>query len=368
MTAPIRRFATAALVLLSGAATGCAVSVDRLPLPAPGPSGGTYTVTATFANALNLPTKAKVKLNGADVGEVETMTAKDYTAVVTMRIGSGVLLPAGTTAELRSATPLGDVFVAVSPPAHPDPAAGLLHDGANIPLAATTDAASIEEVLARAALLVNGGTIENVTRVLNALGEDVGGRGDKLAALITHTRELLDGLAARADRIREVVATAEQLGATVARQQSSIDAAVAAAGPASAALAANTRGLTDLVGKLAVIATELARFPSVQGTNDHSLMAEVDQLARELNDAAQSPDANLDSLNGIIAPILKILDGTSAHADIDVAQVAIGAAPDPNFPGDPGARPPDQTDWINFIGSLQYNLGRLHDRIAGPGR
>ncbi|MQY30543.1 MCE family protein [Nocardia aurantia] len=366
MTATIRRVATAALVLLTGA--GCAVSVDRLPLPAPGPGGGTYTVTATFANALNLPTKARVKLNGADVGEVATMTVRDYTAVVTMRIGNGVLLPVGTTAELRSATPLGDVFVAVTPPVHPDPAAGPLRDGANIPLAATTEAASIEEVLARAALLVNGGTIENVTRVLNALGEDVGGRGDRLAELIAHTRELLDGLAARSDRIREVVATAEQLGATVAQQQSSLDAAIAAAGPASATLAANTRGLLDLVGKLAVIATELSRFPSVRGTNDRSLMAEVDQLARELNDAAASPEANLGSLNSIIAPILKILDGTSAHADIDVAQVAIGAVPDPNFPGDPGARPPDETDWINFVGSLQYNLGRLHDRIAGPGR
>ncbi|MCX4091760.1 MCE family protein [Nocardia sp. alder85J] len=361
-----RRCASAALVLLTAAAAGCAVSVDRL--PAPGPAGGTYTVTATFANALNLPTKAKVKLEGADVGEVTTMTAKDYTAVVTMRIGSGVLLPVGTTAELRSATPLGDVFVAVTPPEHPDPGAGVLHDGANIPLAATTAASTIEEVLARAALLVNGGTIENVTRVLNALGEDVGGRGDKLEALITRTRDLLDGLAARSDRIRAVVAAAAQLGATVAQQQPSLDAALAAAGPASAALADNTRGLIDLVDRLAAIATQLSRFPSVQGTNDRSLMAEVNQLAGELDDAAESPQVNLDSLNSIIAPILKILDGSSAHADIDVAQVAIGPVPDPNFPGDPGARPPDQTDWVNFVGSLEYNLGRLHDRIAGPGR
>ena len=44
------------------------------------------------------------------------MVARNYTAVTTLRIMDGVRLPVGTTAELRSATPLGDVFIAVKPP------------------------------------------------------------------------------------------------------------------------------------------------------------------------------------------------------------------------------------------------------------
>lgn len=78
-----------------------------------------YKLTARFANALNLPAKAKVRLGGADVGEVESMDAVDYVAVVQLRIREGVRLPVGTTAQLRTATPLGDVFVAVTPPATP---------------------------------------------------------------------------------------------------------------------------------------------------------------------------------------------------------------------------------------------------------
>ena len=78
-----------------------------------GSGSGGYKLTAVFANALNLPMKAKVKLAGADVGQVESMVARNYTAVTTLRISDGVQLPRGSTAELRTATPLGDVFVAL---------------------------------------------------------------------------------------------------------------------------------------------------------------------------------------------------------------------------------------------------------------
>ncbi|MGF2951473.1 mammalian cell entry protein, partial [Mycobacterium sp. THU-M116] len=55
----------ATAVVSSGCATNGLASV---PLPAPGVSSAGYRLTAIFANALNLPSKAKVKLAGADVG------------------------------------------------------------------------------------------------------------------------------------------------------------------------------------------------------------------------------------------------------------------------------------------------------------
>lgn len=96
--------------------SSCSVGLAELPLPAPSQGKRTYPISAEFVDALNLPGKAKVRLSGADVGEVETMAVRDYTAVVTMQIASDVAIPHGTTAELRSATPLGDVFVALAPP------------------------------------------------------------------------------------------------------------------------------------------------------------------------------------------------------------------------------------------------------------
>src|ERR1700757_3190625 len=132
----------------------CAVGLDRLPLPAPEAAGQSYALTAFFSNALNLPAKAKVKLYCANIGEVDSITAQDFTARVNMRIRADVPLHVGATAELRSATVLGDVFVQIRPdPQHAgDPA--LLHDGDTIPLNSTADAPTVEEVLKSMAMLV----------------------------------------------------------------------------------------------------------------------------------------------------------------------------------------------------------------------
>ncbi|MGC7313272.1 MlaD family protein, partial [Mycobacteroides abscessus subsp. massiliense] len=89
--------------LLSGCSTN---GLSSLPLPAPSAGRGGYALTALFTNALNLPDKAKVKLAGADIGYVESMMTRNYVAVVTLRIMDGVQLPIGSTAQLRSATPL----------------------------------------------------------------------------------------------------------------------------------------------------------------------------------------------------------------------------------------------------------------------
>ncbi|AHH19475.1 Mce family protein MceE [Nocardia nova SH22a] len=363
-----RRWAPRLVALTAVAVAGCSTTLDTLPLPAPGLGGQSYEVTATFTNALNLPAKAKVELDGAEIGQVERMEARDYTAVVTLRIRAEVRLPGATTAQLRSATPMGDVFVALTPPARPDPAAGELHDGSVIPVAATSAAATIEELLSRASLLVSGGALKNLTGLVNGLGEDVGGRGERLAALIDHTRRLLADLAARSDRIREVLGAAGDLTTTVAAQQGSIDDALGAAAPALQVVGDNTGRVLDLVGRIDSISRQLGQFPSIRGTNEHSLSASIDLLGRDLNDAATNPEANLDWLNTALATILKVTDASSAHVNVDIVQLALGAAPDPNFAGDPGARPPEATDWTNFVGSLEYNLGRLRGRLTGPGR
>ena len=122
-------------------ASACASGgLASVPLPAPNSAkgGGGLSFTAIFTNALNLPDRAKVKLGGADIGEVTSMKARDYSAVVTMRIMGGLELPEGSTAELRSATPLGDVFLALKPPSPVDPNAPLLKDGDTIGLDSTS--------------------------------------------------------------------------------------------------------------------------------------------------------------------------------------------------------------------------------------
>ncbi|MGK8506607.1 MlaD family protein [Nocardia asiatica] len=204
------------------ASTACSVGLEDLPLPAPGVGGARYTIHADFANALNLPDKAKVRLSGADVGQVTGMAVRDFTAVVTMSIERGVILPLGTRAELRTATPLGDVFVALTAPPDATQATPALRDGDRIAKDATAAAATIEELLTTAALLVNGGAIRNLTTLVNGLGQAVGDRGDRVGALIEQSTRVVRALAARSEDIRTTLAQIDELTRQVHAQRRTI--------------------------------------------------------------------------------------------------------------------------------------------------
>lgn len=354
-----------ASVVLSTAA--CATGLESLPLPAPGVGSDSYTVYAAFDNALNLPAKAKVKLQGADIGEVEAMRVQNYEAIVTLRIKDGISLPVGTSAELRAATPLGDVFVAVEPPADPTTAA-IMSDGDSIGLAYTASAATIEELLTTSSFLINGGVLRNLTKVVNGLGEAVGGRGEEMADLIGESSRLIGALSARSDEIRDTLTSTNQLITTVSARQSSIDDAISAAGPALGTMETNTVQMLDLLAQIARVSSQVGEFPSVSGTGAGGMIADINKIAEELNDAATDPNASLAAVNRLLPPLLKITNSTSAHVNADLQQLAIGAIADPNHPADPGSRLPDSSDWDALVGSITYTLLRLQGRVLGTGR
>ncbi|WP_319447700.1 MULTISPECIES: MCE family protein [unclassified Mycobacterium] len=359
------KLAAFAAISVIGTATACSAGLESLPLPAPTAGSDTYSLTATFANALNLPAKAKVRLAGADVGEVDSMTARNYTAVVTMKIRSDVEIPVGTTVELRSATPLGDVFVALKAPPRVA-GAPMLRSGDSIPLEGTKSAATIEEVLSTSSLLVNGGAVRNLTKIVNGLGAALGGKGESLGQLLDESRVLLDNLAARSEAIKGALSQTSDLAATLSARQQTIDDALNASNPALSTISDNTGRIVDLVAQVNRITLQLAKFPSIRGEKSRSMMADLNRLSSELNDAATAPGESVAAINRIFGPVVKLTNATSAHVDIDLQDVAVGAFADPHHPIDPGSRGPDRSDVRNFIGSISYELMRLRDKVWGP--
>lgn len=362
-----RRVIVAGIAASTLFVSGCSVGLESLPLPEPGVGGASYSLDATFANALNLPTKAKVKLSGADVGEVAAMRVENYVAVVTMRIAEGVVVPAGTTAELRSATPLGDVFVSLKPPAEPDPSGAALGPGDSIPLPSTSAAATIEELLSTASILVNGGALRNFTKIVNGLGEAVEGRGDRLGELVSESTRLVSMIADRSAEIEDSLARTDLLVATLTERSATVDEVLQAAQPALDVVASDTARVLDLVGQVDRISREIQKFPSVQGTDTRSMVADINRIAAELNAAATHPDASLPAVNRLLAPIMKVTSSTSANVDADLEQLVIGAVPSPGHSGDPGSRLPDASDWQAFVGTLTHTLMRLQNRLDGEG-
>jgi phospholipid/cholesterol/gamma-HCH transport system substrate-binding protein len=222
-----------ALAVTTLSAAGCGTSgLGSLPLPAPGIGTGGYLISAVFENALNLPAHAKVKLAGADVGQLETMVARNYTAVTTLRIMDGVRIPVGSTVELRSATPLGDVFVAVKAPVPADPGAPLIKGGDTIGLESTAAAATVESVLSAAALLVNGGTVRNFTNLVNGAGKATGDQGQAFGNLINKSNDLLAKLNARSGEIQTALAETTRLADALDARNQAVTDLLAAAGPA----------------------------------------------------------------------------------------------------------------------------------------
>ncbi|MBF9329838.1 MCE family protein [Mycobacteroides chelonae] len=354
----------AAVALLAMTVSACdPPTLESLDLPAPSIGSDAYAVTAKFANALNLPDMAKVRLKGADIGEVESIEAIDDVAVVKLRILRGVRLPVGSTAQLRSATPLGDVFVALEPPIQPS--AELLKDGDVLDLQTTSSAASVEGVLSSAAVLVNGGVVRNLTHLVNGLGKASADNGQTLGDIVGQSNQLLDTLNKRSAQIQNSLDKTSELAASISSREKTINDLIAASGPGVQAIDANQIG--DLANKSGQISDQLAKFPSIQGTDGRSTLADLNSISRGFNDIAVSPDTSLVALNRLIPMLIKANAGSAQAHDVNIAKLALGNIDDAGYKGSSDYHGPKQADWAYFVGSFKYTLYRLQERIVGQG-
>ncbi|OMB95601.1 mammalian cell entry protein [Mycobacterium colombiense] len=358
--------AVAAAMVTAGCATN---GLASLPLPAPGLGSGGYSLNAVFSNALNLPMNAKVKLAGADVGQLESMVARNYTAVTRLRIQDGVQLPRGSTAELRTATPLGDVFVALKPPADDPADTPLLRNGDTIGLDSTAAAATVESVLSSAAILVNGGAVRNFTNIINGFGKATGDQGQAFGDMIRKSNELLGTLDARSDQISRALTQLSRLADQLDAKNQTIGDLMTAASPATSALADNTSQLSNLAVQVGETSRLLARFPSIGGTDSsgRSMVRDLNTIAGAANDVAMSPDTSWQSINRLIPALVKSTAGNSISVNVGVDKIMLGSLPDIGFPGDIGLHGPHHYNVNLLVGTLKYTLWRLQERIVGRG-
>lgn len=368
---PKRRVTAAALCLTACLSVSACAGQGLAALPLPAPSGGSdgYTLNVVFTNALNLPAMAKVKLAGADVGELESMQARNYTAVTTLRIRDGVQLPHGSTAELRSATPLGDVFVSIRPPATVAPGAPLLGDGDTLGVEFTTAAATVESVLSSAAILVNGGSVRNFTNIINGLGKATGDQGQAFGELIRKTNRTLGTLNDRSGEISTAMTETSRLVEQIEAKNQALSEVLDAAGPATDTLAAHTDEIADLIVQVGDTTEQLRKFPSIAGTDTsgRSVIADANTVAGAWNDVALAPDATLYALNRLMPPFVKSTTSNAIAVRASIDRLVLGSIPDIGFTGDAGLHGPKRYNWHQLVGSLRYTLLRLQERVVGKG-
>lgn len=204
--------------LVAVAIAGCLVlsscaslNIDALPLPNSSYRHG-YDITIEFANALNLPQRAKVVMDGTKVGVVTNVVLTTRGVDVTSRIDHDVVVPSNIHSVLQQATVLGDTYVALERAPDIDSAASPLVPGGRIPITQTTSPPQLEDTIANLANFIGSGSIQraqntviNINRITPAPPEirEIASRAatdlSDLSNNIDNVDLLLKGLSESAD-------------------------------------------------------------------------------------------------------------------------------------------------------------------------
>ena len=164
-----RRIWSAAVGIATALALSSCATINPNSLPQPGKSyGDGYDITIEFDNVLNLPERAKVVMDGTEVGVVTKVAVASRSVNVSARIAPGVEVPSNTKAALQQATVLGDIYVTLDRP-HGQAAASALAPGATIPVAQTTSPPQLEDTIAHLANFVSSGSIQHIQNTIIGL-------------------------------------------------------------------------------------------------------------------------------------------------------------------------------------------------------
>ena len=225
------------------ALSGCGITAADLPLPGNGVSGETYRISATFADALNLPIGAPVKVNGVPIGKVRKVESRDFKAYVELELKKSHPLHIGTQARLRSTTPLGELYVQLD-----DARTGaVLADGDKLGTTDTSTAPSIEDSMAATSLLLNGGNLGQLRSIVREANAALDGRQANARDLLTRLTTTAKAFSASSDDIDRTLNALASLSTKLNERESTINAALKDVPAAAKVLHDNTAKLTDLL-------------------------------------------------------------------------------------------------------------------------
>lgn len=168
--------------------SGCGVlrgfhGANSLPLPGrAGVGPGSYTIQAQIPDVNNLKTNSRVQFNDVLVGNVAKIERQGWHALVTMTIDPGVDLPANATVTIGQNSLLGTPIVALASPPSATPI-GKLHNGSVIPLSSAGAYPNTEQTLAALSLVLNGGGLNHLQDITQALSTALAGRGQDVKSL-----------------------------------------------------------------------------------------------------------------------------------------------------------------------------------------
>jgi phospholipid/cholesterol/gamma-HCH transport system substrate-binding protein len=228
--------------------TGCGFhGIYSLPLPgAVGNGGNTFTVNVQFADVLDLVPYSTVKVNGATVGHVKSISIEGRHALVACLVLDTVHLPANTVARVEQTSVLGEKFVELERPVG-TPSTGRLSNGDVITLDRTDTDVSVEEVLGALSMLLNGGGVSQLHTITHELSTALSGRTGVSRDLLHNLNVFVAGLDDQKAAIIRALEGINGLTRTVRQQESSLVHALDRVPAAVKILADDRRRLTTML-------------------------------------------------------------------------------------------------------------------------
>jgi len=343
--------AATGLVMVSG----CGPTMRDIPLPGSGVSGETITITVRFDEALNLAQGAAVKVNGVDSGKVQSVSAKDFKAIAVLKVRKSAQMRSDATARLRYTTPLGELFVDVSNPADGE----LIGDGQELAEKNASTAPTVEDALASASLLINGGGLNQLQTVTEELNAAVGGREDNVRDLLNNANTFLTEANATTGDIDAALRALAGLSEVLNENRSTIDAAMTDIAPAAKVLRQNTPEFTALLAKLAEFS---GTANEVVGKTRRDIVAMVNQINPVLEEflgVKKQLGPSFDALVNLSKLINAAIPGDYANMKLTLEFDQIGL---PNILGPGGGGSIDQPGGL--LGAL---LGEANGAGSGSG-
>lgn len=240
--------------LLVGLAPACSLDPTRLPVPGAFQPTDEYTIGIEFSSVLNLPARAKVESGGVQIGVLDRVELIDDTAVAFVDISGDIELPQNIRAELRQATILGDIYIALFPPDEAAPA--LLQAGDLVPLKNTVPADNVEDALRSASNLVAGGAIGTLQQSVLDLNRAFPKDSGELVRVKDKLSGVLTDLAANQDTINDMLSSMENISNSLTSNTTTFDRLV-------------TEGPAKLEGLSAVILSVVQLVVDARGIGDY---------------------------------------------------------------------------------------------------
>ncbi len=245
-----RRLMRAARVLLAAVAIGltaaCSLDPTRLPVPGAYTPHNAYRIKIQFSSVLNLPARAKVDSGGVQIGVLDHVQLDGTTAVAYVDMSGDTKLPGNARAELRQATPLGDIYIALVPPE--EWSAAVLRDGDTIPLRNTAPADNVEDVLRSVSNLVAGGAIGTLQTTVVNLNKAFPKDPAELTRIQKTIGGVLNDLAANEDTIDGMLSSMENVTTNLAANTAVFNRLVTEGPPKLEGLSAVTVAILRVVG------------------------------------------------------------------------------------------------------------------------